>query len=410
MHISQLLEAAADTFGGLAAAKGVTLCIVSLLPDLERAVFIGDVRRLQQCVNNGVSNSIKFTEAGGTVTIRARRGDDALAQAEPHASSATESKPFQPAAAATATGWDTAAAAPAAEAAASPHASVVLEVEDSGVGLTADELHMLNQGEAYTQVGLGQLQGSGGTGLGLTITRELLKLHGGSRVRLDSAGLGHGSTFRLELVLPEAPEGTQVYCSPGLANWLLLAPSATSSEAPSNAPTPTNSKRRHCPDTNTQRPFRHEVEGAALAAKVSLQLPSRSTRESAKAVTGTHAESTPGGGTSGAPGAAKSKRQARPQLRFPPGFRVLHVEDDAVLRRTFELRVLKKFGVPFDVAVNGAEAVRHILTEKREYALVLMDNQVRCRNCPMLPHPPLPSVTLVPDHSFKCIAHCHTCS
>jgi len=178
MHISQLLEAAADTFGGLAAAKGVTLCIVSLLPDLERAVFIGDVRRLQQCVNNGVSNSIKFTEAGGTVTIRARRGDDALAQAEPHASSATESKPFQPAAAATATGWDTAAAAPAAEAAASPHASVVLEVEDSGVGLTADELHMLNQGEAYTQVGLGQLQGSGGTGLGLTITRELLKLHG----------------------------------------------------------------------------------------------------------------------------------------------------------------------------------------------------------------------------------------
>jgi len=211
---------------------------------------------------------------------------------------------------------------------------------------------------------------------------------GGSRLRLDSAGPGHGSTFRLELVLPEAPEGTQVLAdlsSPGLAN-LLLPPSSTSSEAPSSAPTTTISRRRVFPDSNTQGPSWHEVEGAALNVKVSLRRPSRSTRESTTAVTGTHVEGTPGGGASGAPGAAKSKRQARPQLRFPPGFRVLHVEDDAVLRRTFELRVLKKLGVPFDVAVNGAEAVCFILEEKREYALVLMDNQVRCRNCPMLTH------------------------
>mmetsp|Transcript_28732 Transcript_28732/g.65908 ORF Transcript_28732/g.65908 Transcript_28732/m.65908 type:complete len:488 (-) Transcript_28732:378-1841(-) len=59
MRVLQLLEAAADTFGGLAAAKGVTLRLIPLLPDLNRAIFIGDVRRLQQCVNNGVSNSIK---------------------------------------------------------------------------------------------------------------------------------------------------------------------------------------------------------------------------------------------------------------------------------------------------------------------------------------------------------------
>ncbi|KAJ1624089.1 hypothetical protein T492DRAFT_912042 [Pavlovales sp. CCMP2436] len=241
MRVSQLLKAAADTFGGLAAAKGITLCLVPLLSDLEQTVFIGDVRRLQQCVNNGVSNSIKFTEAGGTVTIRAWRGDDAQVQAESNAATTAD--------------WNTASAAAKAIAKAkadAPHASVMLEVDDSGVGLTANELHVLNQGEAFTQVGLGQLQGSGGSGLGLTIARELLKLHG----------------------------------------------------------------------------------------------------------------------------AAKSKSQARPQLRFPPGFRVLHVEDDAVLRRTFELRVLKKLGVPFDVAVNGAEAVSYILEEKREYALVLMDNQM----------------------------------
>ncbi|KAJ1619281.1 hypothetical protein T492DRAFT_890610 [Pavlovales sp. CCMP2436] len=83
-------------------------------------------------------------------------------------------------------------------------------------------------------------------------------------------------------------------------------------------------------------------------------------------------EGIPGGGAGKmAPGAGEVKSQARARPRFPPGFRVMHVEDDAVLRRTFELRVLKKLGVPFDVAVNGAEA------EKRDYALVLMDNQKR---------------------------------
>ncbi|KAJ1619860.1 histidine kinase-like ATPase, partial [Pavlovales sp. CCMP2436] len=157
MRISQLLQAARDTFCGLATAKSVTLRLVPLAPDLDRAVFFGDLRRLQQCVNNGVSNSIKFTEAGGTVSIRARRGDGAQAQAKPRAGPETKSSSTNPAA---------------------PCALVVLEVDDSGSGLTADELRVLNLGEAFTQVGIGQMQGSGGTGLGLTIARDLLRLHG----------------------------------------------------------------------------------------------------------------------------------------------------------------------------------------------------------------------------------------
>ncbi|KAJ1623434.1 hypothetical protein T492DRAFT_883603 [Pavlovales sp. CCMP2436] len=113
MRISQLLQAACDTFGGLARAKGVTLRLVPLASDLDRAVFFGDVRWLQQCVNNGVSNSVK---------VRAKD---------------------------------------------------LFEVSDAHIPLSK----CFNLGEAFTQVGLEQMQGSGGTGLGLTIARDLFRLH-----------------------------------------------------------------------------------------------------------------------------------------------------------------------------------------------------------------------------------------
>jgi len=191
---------------------------------------------------------------------------------------------------------------------------------------------------------------------------------------LESAGHRHGCTFRLDLVLPEAPEGTFVLgeVSPSLAHRLFLAHSRPSSQSTSTETTPINSERRAIPEYDAHGGI---PEGAtSLGAAISL--PNRSTPESAKAVAGTHAEGVLGGGAGRAPDVPKSKSQARSQFRFPPGFRVLHVEDDALLRRSFELRVLKKFGVPYDMAVNGAEAVRLILEEKREYAVVLMDNQM----------------------------------
>jgi len=190
-------------------------------------------------------------------------------------------------------------------------------------------------------------------------------------MRLESAGHMHGSTFRLELVLPEAPEGTVVLgdVSPGLADRLFLAQSRINSQATSTETTPIVSEHRVILEYNA-----HEgIPEGATTLSAAVSLPTRSTSESVMAV-GMHAEGIPGGSAGRASGASTS--QARLQLRFPPGFCVLHVEDDAVLRRTFELRVLKKLAVPFDVALNGAEAVRLILEEKREYALVLMDNQM----------------------------------
>jgi signal transduction histidine kinase len=77
---------------------------------------------------------------------------------------------------------------------------LVVRVVDSGSGLSADELATLRNSEAFTQVGKGQLQGAGGTGLGLGIARQILKLHDGSTLSLASDGHGCGTVAEMHLV------------------------------------------------------------------------------------------------------------------------------------------------------------------------------------------------------------------
>jgi signal transduction histidine kinase len=124
------------------------------LPDTP-LVVIGDPTRLEQCVGNLLSNAIKFTGPGGRVTVRAHaRGGEA-----------------------------------------------VVLVSDSGVGMTPETLErvfgLFEQAEAPLA------RGRGGLGIGLTLTRRLIELHGGS-VTARSAGPDRGSEF--EIVLPLAAE------------------------------------------------------------------------------------------------------------------------------------------------------------------------------------------------------------
>ena len=62
--------------------------------------------------------------------------------------------------------------------------------------------------------------------------------------------------------------------------------------------------------------------------------------------------------------------------KFPPGFLVLHVEDDAVLRKTVELRVFRRLGVKPLWADTGARCVDMVLAEGLEPTVILMDNQM----------------------------------
>jgi signal transduction histidine kinase/ActR/RegA family two-component response regulator len=118
--------------------------------DLQAGRVLGDATRLQQVVWNLLSNAIKFTPKGGHVKVAlARRG----AQAE-------------------------------------------LTVSDSGEGIEAEFLpHVFDR---FLQADSGASRRHAGLGLGLSIVRQLVELHGG-QVTAASAGRGQGATFTVSL-------------------------------------------------------------------------------------------------------------------------------------------------------------------------------------------------------------------
>lgn len=153
--VAPAVEAALAAMRGAADAKGIQLD--SVLDETAGPVR-GDPARLQQIVWNFLSNAIKFTSSGGRVEIRlARRGP-----------------------------------------------AVELSVRDTGKGLDAQQLSQIFTGAAVTH---SSRRPQGGLGLGLTIVRHLVELHGGA-LHAESAGPGQGATFTVALpVSDELPAG-----------------------------------------------------------------------------------------------------------------------------------------------------------------------------------------------------------
>lgn len=131
--------------------KQLRLECVNQLGDQHQVV--GDPVRVRQILHNLIGNAIKFTEAGG-VTIRLSR------------ESAGE--------------------------------AIRLQVDDTGVGM--DEAELARIFDAFQQAQAGKRHYRGGTGLGLTISRELSRAMGGDLV--CTSALGRGSSFVCTLALP----------------------------------------------------------------------------------------------------------------------------------------------------------------------------------------------------------------
>ena len=112
-------------------------------------MIVADERKLKQILLNLLSNAVKFTPPGGKIGVEATRGAD----------------------------------------------GVQIAVSDTGVGIAPE--HHDAVFEEFRQVGKDYTSKTEGTGLGLTLAKKFVELHGG-RITLASA-LGKGTTFTFNL-------------------------------------------------------------------------------------------------------------------------------------------------------------------------------------------------------------------
>lgn len=151
MDLRAVIEQAADTMALRAHRKGLEL-VCHILPDVPTAL-IGDPGRLQQVLINLLSNAVKFTQQGQVIVrvhVEAEQADTV---------------------------------------------TLHFAVQDTGIGIAEDKRELVF--EAFRQADGSTTRRYGGTGLGLTISRELVSLMGG-RIWSESH-VGSGSTFHFSV-------------------------------------------------------------------------------------------------------------------------------------------------------------------------------------------------------------------
>jgi signal transduction histidine kinase/ActR/RegA family two-component response regulator len=171
VDLGDIVQAAVESFRPSAKAGGVEL---TMAVSDDRVPVLADAARLQQVIGNLLSNASKFTPAGGRVSVAVRRCPETME----------------------------------------------IIVTDTGRGIPPGFLPFVfdrfRQGDSTTT------RAHGGLGLGLSIARHLVMLHGGT-IRAESAGEQQGATFTI--VLPVKPaDATPARARPPHAHTTIALP------------------------------------------------------------------------------------------------------------------------------------------------------------------------------------------
>jgi PAS domain S-box-containing protein len=178
--LSSVVKGAMDSVQLAADAKEIRLQMV-LDPAADNVR--GDAARLQQVVWNLLSNSIKFTPPGGSVTVEIDRVDS----------------------------------------------TAQMTVTDTGEGISREFLPFVF--DRFKQADGSTTRKHGGLGLGLAIARHLMEMHGGT-IAASSPGEGLGSTFKVHLPLATANRIVSGELEPNINRASTSLESATAVDAP----------------------------------------------------------------------------------------------------------------------------------------------------------------------------------
>ncbi len=181
LDLSRLVRDTVEDHRGELEAAGLRLLL-----EVPTAVvpIDGDATRLAQVLGNLLANSAKFTARGGTVAVRI--GEE-------------------------------------------PGGAALIEVRDTGEGIEADVLSRLFQ--PFSQADRSLARSRGGLGLGLTVVKGLVELHGGT-VAVTSGGRGAGTKVVVRLPLAPAlpPPGPRADTAPSIAHVLIVEDNVDAAE------------------------------------------------------------------------------------------------------------------------------------------------------------------------------------
>jgi signal transduction histidine kinase len=147
VELKPILSAIASGFSQAALSKSITLKVN--FPD-NLPTIKADHQQLQHVIDNLVSNAVKYTPQGGVVEFSARAEDK----------------------------------------------SVCIEVKDSGLGMTPEDI--ANAFQEFRRLSARPTGGESSTGLGLFIAKKITELHHGG-ISIYSEGKDKGTTFTVKL-------------------------------------------------------------------------------------------------------------------------------------------------------------------------------------------------------------------
>lgn len=156
VDLHTLLEGIVDSVAPMAARKNISL---SLRPRIGTPFAYLDHDAVDKIAINLVSNALKFTDPGGSITVEVAPSDN--------------------------------------------QTELILRVRDTGVGLAEKDVDRIFN--RFAQVDGSATREQEGTGIGLSLVKELVELHGG-RVWAESDGIGLGSTMCVEFPIGELDE------------------------------------------------------------------------------------------------------------------------------------------------------------------------------------------------------------
>lgn len=151
VNVKELLENSLTMIREKARKHGITLTL-QIPQELESFEITADERKLKQIMFNLLSNAAKFTPDEGAITVDARREKEEL----------------------------------------------IISVADTGIGIAPEEREKVFQ--EFYQIRGEMKDKTPGTGLGLALTKRLVKMHGG-KIWVESDGIGKGTRFSLSLPL-----------------------------------------------------------------------------------------------------------------------------------------------------------------------------------------------------------------